>query len=61
MRLSTRVGLAVGVTVPFLVLASGWLLLRLVERDLHSAEDQHLRTRAAAMKPDARARRHARR
>jgi two-component system, OmpR family, sensor histidine kinase PrrB len=54
-RLSTRIGLAVGVTVPLLVLVSGWLLLRLVDHDLHSAEDDHLRARAAAVKPDARA------
>ncbi|NUP38250.1 MAG: two-component sensor histidine kinase, partial [Streptomyces sp.] len=55
MRLSTRIGLAVGVTVPLLVLASGWLLLQLVKHDLHSAEDSHLRARAAAAVPDARA------
>ncbi|MEW1776133.1 HAMP domain-containing sensor histidine kinase [Streptomyces sp. NPDC086777] len=55
MRLSTRIGLAVGVTVPLLVLASGWLLLQLVRQDLHGAEDDHLRTRAAAVTPDARA------
>ncbi|MFJ9901716.1 sensor histidine kinase [Streptomyces sp. NPDC101152] len=55
MRLSTRIGLAVGLTVPLLVLASGWLLLRLVNHDLHHAEDQHLRTRATAMVPEARA------
>ncbi|MFD7874947.1 sensor histidine kinase [Streptomyces sp. NPDC059766] len=55
MRLSTRIGLAVGVTVPLLVLASGWLLLQLVSRDLHRAEDDHLRARAAAVVPDARA------
>ncbi|MFE9453319.1 sensor histidine kinase [Streptomyces sp. NPDC006739] len=54
MRLSTRIGLAVGLTVPLLVLASGWLLLRLVDHDLHRAEDQHLRTRATAMVPEAR-------
>ncbi|MEU7427784.1 HAMP domain-containing sensor histidine kinase [Streptomyces sp. NPDC040750] len=54
MRLSTRVGLAVGCTVPLLVLASGWLLLHLVARDLHRAEDQHLRQRATALAPDAR-------
>jgi len=54
-RLSTRIGLAVGVTVPLLVLASGWLLLRLVNHDLHSAEDDHLRARATAVAPDARA------
>ncbi|MEV0206630.1 ATP-binding protein [Streptomyces sp. NPDC050788] len=55
MRLSTRIGIAVGVTVPLLVLASGWLLLRLVDHDLHTAEDDHLRARAAAVVPDARA------
>ncbi|MGW3335903.1 sensor histidine kinase [Streptomyces sp. NPDC001009] len=55
MRLSTRVGLAVGCTVPLLVLASGWLLTHLVARDLHRAGDQHLRQRAAAIAPDARA------
>ncbi len=55
MRLSTRIGLAVGCTVPLLVLASGWLLLQLVARDLHRAEDQHLRQRAVAVAPDARA------
>ncbi|MFQ6145570.1 sensor histidine kinase [Streptomyces seoulensis] len=55
MRLSTRIGLAVGCTVPLLVAASGWLLLHLVARDLHRVEDQHLRRRAAALAPDARA------
>lgn len=55
MRLSTRIGLAVGCTVPLLVLASGWLLLHLVARDLRGAEDRQLRQRAAAVAPDARA------
>ncbi|MGW2519753.1 sensor histidine kinase [Streptomyces sp. NPDC001617] len=55
MRLSTRIGLAVGVTVPLLVLASGWLLLQLVNHDLHSVEDDHLRTRATALTSQARA------
>ncbi|MFB7509419.1 sensor histidine kinase [Streptomyces broussonetiae] len=55
MRLSARIGLAVGCTVPLLVLAGGWLLLHLVGRDLHRAEDQHLRRRATAVAPDARA------
>ncbi|MFD8298116.1 sensor histidine kinase [Streptomyces bauhiniae] len=55
MRLSARVGLAVGCTVPLLVLASGWLLTHLVARDLNRAGDQHLRQRAAAIAPDARA------
>ncbi|MFE8943157.1 ATP-binding protein [Streptomyces sp. NPDC007856] len=55
MRLTTRIALAVGCTVPLLVLAAGWLLLHLVARDLHRAEDQHLRQRAVALAPDARA------
>ncbi len=55
MKLSTRIGLAVGLTVPLLVLASGWLLLHMVARDLHQEEDLHLRARAAAVRPDARA------
>ncbi|MFI9647428.1 sensor histidine kinase [Streptomyces sp. NPDC052040] len=55
MRLSTRIGLAVGLTVPLLVLASGWLLLRLVAKDLRTEEDTHLRERATAVAPDARA------
>ncbi|MCC5479111.1 sensor histidine kinase [Streptomyces barringtoniae] len=55
MRLSTRIGLAVGCTVPLLVLACGWLLLHLVARDLHRTEDQHLRQRAVAVAPQARA------
>ncbi|WTI16127.1 HAMP domain-containing histidine kinase [Streptomyces sp. NBC_00820] len=54
MRLSTRIALAVGCTVPLLVLASGWLLLHLVARDVRGAGDQHLRQRAAAVAPDAR-------
>ncbi|MER0448294.1 HAMP domain-containing sensor histidine kinase [Streptomyces sp. Edi4] len=54
MKLSTRIALAVGVTVPLLVLACGGLLLALVARDLRQAEDSHLRARAAAIAPDAR-------
>ncbi|MCF3964622.1 two-component sensor histidine kinase, partial [Streptomyces fuscigenes] len=54
MRLSTRLALAVGATLPLLVLASGWLLLQFVSRDLHREQDQHLRDRAAAVVPEAR-------
>lgn len=54
MRLSTRIALAVGVTVPLLVLATGWLLLRLVATDLHHQQDTHLRESAAAVAKDAR-------
>ncbi|MFF3697577.1 sensor histidine kinase [Streptomyces sp. NPDC002221] len=54
MKLATRIAIAVGVTVPLLVLACGWLLLTLVARDLHSAEDSHLKTRATAVAEDAR-------
>jgi two-component system, OmpR family, sensor histidine kinase PrrB len=54
MKLSTRIALAVGVTVPVLVLASGWLLFQLVARDTHAEQDAHLRQRAAVAEPDAR-------
>ncbi|MGW7610568.1 sensor histidine kinase [Streptomyces sp. NPDC054766] len=54
MRLSTRIALAVGATVPILVLATGWLLLRLVAADLHDQQDTHLRQSAAAVAKDAR-------
>lgn len=54
MRLSTRIALAVGATVPILVLATGWLLLRLVAADLHDQQDAHLRQSAAAVAKDAR-------
>ncbi|MGW2818469.1 sensor histidine kinase [Streptomyces sp. NPDC001415] len=54
MKLSTRIALAVGVTVPLLVLTCGWLLTTLVARDLHREEDSHLRTRATAIAQDAR-------
>ncbi|MER5386537.1 HAMP domain-containing sensor histidine kinase [Streptomyces sp. NPDC002688] len=54
MRLSTRIALAVGATVPVLVLATGWLLLRLVAADLHDQQDAHLRQSAAAVAKDAR-------
>ncbi|MGW2564467.1 sensor histidine kinase [Streptomyces sp. NPDC001514] len=54
MKLSTRIALAVGITVPVLVLAAGWLLLQLVARDLHAEQDAHLRTRAALVAGDAR-------
>ncbi|MGW7365148.1 sensor histidine kinase [Streptomyces sp. NPDC054841] len=54
MRLSTRIALAVGITVPVLVLAAGWLLLQLVARDLHAEQDAHLRERATQVVGDAR-------
>ncbi|WP_269855104.1 sensor histidine kinase [Streptomyces sp. RPT161] len=54
MRLSTRIAIAVGVTVPLLVLASAALLLRLVSVDAHAAQDSHLRDRAAVVLPMAR-------
>jgi two-component system, OmpR family, sensor histidine kinase PrrB len=55
MRLSTRIAIAVGCLAPLLVLAAGWLLLRLVGDDLHAQQDQHLRDRATATAPQARA------
>ena len=54
MRLSTRIALAVGVVVPLLVLASGWVLVHLVTRDVHKATDSHLRERSVAVSADAR-------
>ncbi|WP_328541269.1 MULTISPECIES: HAMP domain-containing sensor histidine kinase [unclassified Streptomyces] len=54
MRLSTRIALGVGATVPLLVLATGWLLLRLVATDLHHQQDTHLWESAAAVARDAR-------
>ncbi|MBM9507566.1 sensor histidine kinase [Actinacidiphila acididurans] len=54
MRLSTRIALAVAVVVPLLVLASGWIMVRLVAHDVHAAADAHLRERATAVRTDAR-------
>jgi two-component system sensor histidine kinase PrrB len=54
MRLSTRIALAVGVVVPLLVLASGWIMVRLVSGDVHRQGDAFLRRRAAAVQPEAR-------
>ncbi|HEY5834600.1 hypothetical protein [Streptomyces sp.] len=54
MRLSTRVALALGVVVPLLVLASGWIMVRLVGHDVHTAADTHLRERAEAVRTEAR-------
>ncbi|MDI5967719.1 HAMP domain-containing sensor histidine kinase [Streptomyces sp. SL13] len=54
MRLSTRIAIAVGITVPLLVLASGALLLRLVTKDARSEVDAHLQARAAVVMPLAR-------
>ena len=54
MRLSTRIALAVGVLVPLLVLASGWIMVRLVAGDVHRQADAHLRQRAADVQPQAR-------
>ncbi|WP_432092452.1 sensor histidine kinase [Streptomyces sp. bgisy100] len=53
MRLATRIALAVGVTVPVLVLASGWLLLQLVSADLRAEQDARLQRSATAVAPDA--------
>ncbi|MFJ2633004.1 sensor histidine kinase [Streptomyces sp. NPDC087422] len=54
MRLSTRIALAITVLVPLLVLASGWIMVRLVGHDVHAQADAHLRDRAAAVRTDAR-------
>ncbi|HEY5834606.1 sensor histidine kinase [Streptomyces sp.] len=54
MRLSTRIALAVGVLVPLLVLASGWIMVRLVTGDVHRQADVHLRQRASDVQRQAR-------
>ncbi|MGW5275894.1 sensor histidine kinase [Streptomyces sp. NPDC004044] len=54
MKLATRIALAVGATVPVLVLAAGWLLLLLVAHDLHAEQDAHLRERAEVAAVNAR-------
>ncbi|WP_327292331.1 sensor histidine kinase [Streptomyces sp. NBC_01198] len=53
MRLSARIALAVAVVVPLLVVGSGWIMVRLVGRDVHAAGDAHLRERATAVRPEA--------
>ncbi|MFD0447123.1 hypothetical protein ACFQ10_39910 [Streptomyces indonesiensis] len=53
MRLSTRIALAVGVSVPLLVLASGWLLLHLVGDDLRAHQNSQLRARATVVAKNA--------
>ncbi|MEU6065457.1 MULTISPECIES: sensor histidine kinase [Streptomyces] len=55
MRLSTRIALAVGASVPLLVLASGWLLLHLVTGDLRAHRDDQLRARATVVAKNAKA------
>lgn len=53
MRLSTRLAVAVGVSVPLLVLATGWLLLSLVADDLRAHQDAQLSARATAVATNA--------
>ncbi|MFI0819431.1 sensor histidine kinase [Streptomyces sp. NPDC021098] len=53
MRLSTRLALAVGVSVPLLVLGTGWLLLSLVADDLRAHQDAQLSARATAVSQNA--------
>ncbi|MFJ1973992.1 sensor histidine kinase [Streptomyces sp. NPDC087903] len=55
MKLSTRIALAVGASVPLLVLASGWLLLHLVAGDLRTHQDAQLRARATVVAKNAKA------
>ncbi|MEU8780243.1 HAMP domain-containing sensor histidine kinase [Streptomyces sp. NPDC048637] len=54
MRLSTRIALVVGTVVPLLVVASGWLLVQLVGRDLRTQADQRLTDRAQSVAGAAR-------
>ncbi|MFE7169369.1 sensor histidine kinase [Streptomyces sp. NPDC057616] len=55
MKLSTRIALTVGASVPALVLASGWLLLHLVGIDLRAHQDDQLRARATVVAKNAKA------
>ncbi|WP_328540346.1 sensor histidine kinase [Streptomyces sp. NBC_00344] len=54
MRLSTRIALVVGAVVPLLVLASGWVLVGLVSKDMHAQADQRLDERARSVATAAR-------
>ncbi|MFJ4013208.1 sensor histidine kinase [Streptomyces sp. NPDC090026] len=54
LSLSTQIALATGACVLLLVLAAGWLLVRLVAADLHTQQDTHLQNRAAAVAGNAR-------
>ncbi|MFI0153651.1 sensor histidine kinase [Streptomyces lydicus] len=54
MRLSTRIALVVGLVVPLLVAASGWLLVTLVAKDLRTQADQRLTERAQGVAVAAR-------
>ncbi|WP_405776120.1 sensor histidine kinase [Streptomyces sp. NBC_00859] len=54
MRLSTRIALVVGAVVPLLVVASGWVLVGLVAKDLHTQADQRLDERARSVATAAR-------
>jgi len=54
-KLTTRIALTVGVSVPALVLASGWLLLHLVSNDLRAHQNDQLRARATVVAKNAKA------
>jgi two-component system sensor histidine kinase PrrB len=54
-KLTTRIALAVGASVPLLVLASGWLLVHLVTGDLRAHQDDQLRARATVVAKNAKA------
>ncbi|UKY47548.1 sensor histidine kinase [Streptomyces inhibens] len=54
MRLSTRIAIVVGAVVPLLVVASGWVLVGLVTRDLRAQADQRLDERARTVATAAR-------
>ncbi|MEU9113562.1 HAMP domain-containing sensor histidine kinase [Streptomyces sp. NPDC048483] len=54
MRLSTRIAIVVGAVVPLLVVASGWVLVGLVGKDLHAQADQRLGERAHSIASAAR-------
>ncbi|MFE3549017.1 sensor histidine kinase [Streptomyces kronopolitis] len=54
MRLSTRIALVAGTVVPLLVVASGWVLVTLVGKDLRAQADQRLAARAQSVAVAAR-------
>ncbi|MFD9209404.1 sensor histidine kinase [Streptomyces sioyaensis] len=54
MRLSTRIALVAGTVVPLLLVASGWVLVTLVGKDLRAQADQRLAARAQSVAVAAR-------
>ncbi|MFI6663025.1 sensor histidine kinase [Streptomyces sp. NPDC050523] len=53
MRLSTRIALAIGLSVPLLVLAFGWVLLTMLTGDLRAQQGSQLSARATVITRNA--------